>query len=156
MLFVRLMHDTNSDKDSKYQYKVLSIKFKNNKMRILGITIPDEKRIENGLTVLYGVGRSRAHTVLDKAKVPHGLKPKDISVDQENAIRKIVEEFKIEGDLKREVSGNIKRLKDIKAYRGSRHARSLPSRGQRTKTNARTRRGAKKTMGTGRKIADKK
>ena len=125
-------------------------------MRILGITLPEEKRIEIGLTVLYGVGRSRAHTVLDKAKVAYGLKPKEISVEQENSIRKAVEEFKIEGDLKREVAGNIKRLKDIKAYRGSRHQRGLPSRGQRTKTNARTRRGARKTMGTGRKVADKK
>ena len=125
-------------------------------MRILGITIPEEKRIEIGLTVLYGVGRSRAHTVLDKAKVPYALKPKEISVDQENAIRKVFEEIKIEGDLRREVAGNIKRLKDVKSYRGSRHSKNLPSRGQRTKTNARTRRGARKTMGTGRKIADKK
>ncbi|MBA3733040.1 30S ribosomal protein S13 [Patescibacteria group bacterium] len=125
-------------------------------MRILGITLPEEKRIEIGLTVLYGIGRSKAKQVLGKAKVPFGIKPKEITVDQENAIRKIIEEFKIEGDLKREVAGNIKRLKDIKAYRGSRHQRGLPSRGQRTKTNARTRRGAKKTMGTGRKIADKK
>jgi small subunit ribosomal protein S13 len=125
-------------------------------MRILGITVPEEKRIEIGLTVLYGVGRSRAREVLDKAKVPHGLKPKEISVEQENAIRKVVESFKIEGDLKRETAGNIKRLKDIKSYRGSRHSKNLPTRGQRTKTNARTKRGAKKTMGTGRKIADKK
>lgn len=125
-------------------------------MRILGITIPEEKRIEIGLTVLYGVGRSRAHTILDQAKVPYGLKPKEITVDQENAIRKATEQIKIEGDLKREVAGNIKRLKDIKAYRGSRHSKNLPSRGQRTKTNARTRRGARKTMGTGRKVADKK
>ena len=125
-------------------------------MRILGITLPEEKRIEIGLTVLYGIGRSKAHTILDKAKVEYGLKPKNITVEQENAIRKATEEIKIEGDLKREVAGNIKRLKDIKAYRGSRHQRGLPSRGQRTKTNARTRRGARKTMGTGRKIADKK
>ncbi|TSC70749.1 MAG: small subunit ribosomal protein S13 [Parcubacteria group bacterium Gr01-1014_46] len=125
-------------------------------MRILGITIPEEKRIEIGLTVLYGVGRSLAHTVLDKAKVNPGLKPKDISIDQENAIRKAIESLKIEGDLKRDVAGNIKRLKDIKSYRGSRHSKSLPTRGQRTKTNARTKRGAKKTMGTGRKVADKK
>lgn len=125
-------------------------------MRILGITIPEEKRIEIGLTVLYGVGRPRAKTILDKAKVAYGLRPKEITVDQENAIRKIIETFKIEGDLKREVASNIKRLKDIKTYRGSRHSRNLPVRGQRTKTNARTKRGAKKTMGTGRKIADKK
>jgi len=125
-------------------------------MRILGITIPEEKRIEIGLTVLFGVGRSRAHSILEKAKVAFDLKPKNITVDQENAIRKAIEELKIEGDLKREVSSNIKRLKDIKAYRGVRHSRNLPVRGQRTKTNARTKRGAKKTMGTGRKIADKK
>ena len=125
-------------------------------MRILGITLPEEKRIEIGLTVLYGVGRSRAHMVLDKAKVGYGLKPKEINVEQENAIRKVIEGLKIEGDLKREVAGNIKRLKDIKTYRGSRHSKNLPTRGQRTKTNARTKRGAKKTMGTGRKIADKK
>jgi len=125
-------------------------------MRILGITIPEEKRIEIGLTVLYGVGRSRAHTILDKAQVPYGLKPKDINVEQENTIRKAIESVKIEGDLRREVAGNIKRLKDIKTYRGSRHSKNLPTRGQRTKTNARTKRGAKKTMGTGRKIADKK
>ncbi len=125
-------------------------------MRILGMTLPENKRVEIGLTVLYGIGRSRAHTILDKAKVGYGLKPKEITVEQENAIRKVIESLKIEGDLKREVAGNIKRLKDIKAYRGSRHAKGLPSRGQRTKTNARTRRGARKTMGTGRKIADKK
>lgn len=126
-------------------------------MRILGITIPEEKRIEIGLTVLYGIGRPLAHTILKRADVEFGVKPKDISVEQENAIRKIVEEYKIEGDLKREVAGNIKRLKDIKSYRGSRHARGLPSRGQRTKTNSRTRRGnVRKTMGTGRKVADKK
>ncbi len=125
-------------------------------MRILGITIPEEKRIEIGLTVLYGIGRPLAHKVLDEAKVDYGTKPKDISIDQENAIRKAIEKLKIEGDLKREVAGNIKRLKDIKSYRGSRHSRNLPVRGQRTKTNARTKRGAKKTMGTGRKTADKK
>jgi small subunit ribosomal protein S13 len=126
-------------------------------MRILGITLPEEKRIEIGLTVLYGIGRPLAKTILMKAKVNPGLKPKNISVEEENAIRKIVEGYKIAGDLKREVAGNIKRLKDIKSYRGSRHQRGLPSRGQRTKTNSRTRRGnVRKTMGTGRKVADKK
>ena len=126
-------------------------------MRILGITLPEEKRIEIGLTVLYGIGRPLAHTILDEAGVEYGLKPKDISVDQENAIRKAIEKHKIEGDLKREVAANVKRLKDIKAYRGLRHMRGLPSRGQRTKTNSRTRRGnVRKTMGTVRKVADKK
>lgn len=125
-------------------------------MRILGITLPENKRMEIALTVLYGVGRSRAHSILDQANISYGLKPKEVSVDQENAIRKIVEIFKLEGDLKREVASNVKRLKDIKSYRGVRHMRNLPVRGQRTKTNARTKRGARKTMGTGRKIADKK
>ena len=126
-------------------------------MRILGITLPEEKRLEVGLTVLYGIGRPLAQSILKQAKVEIGKKPKDLSVDEENTIRKIIETYKIEGDLKREVAGNIKRLKDVKAYRGLRHQRGLPSRGQRTKTNSRTRRGnVRKTMGTGRKIADKK
>jgi small subunit ribosomal protein S13 len=94
-------------------------------MRILGITLPEEKRIEIGLTVLYGVGRPLAHTILNIAKVEYGLKPKELTVEQENAIRKAVESYKIEGDLKREVAGNIKRLKDIKTYRGSREQRQM-------------------------------
>jgi len=126
-------------------------------MRILGITLPDQKRIEIALTALYGVGRSRAQSILTDAKVDFGVKAKDITAEQENAIKKVMETMKIEGDLKREVAGNIKRLKDIKAYRGVRHQRSLPVNGQRTKTNSRTRRGnTRKTMGTGRKIAEKK
>ncbi|MFZ2049194.1 MAG: 30S ribosomal protein S13 [Minisyncoccia bacterium] len=126
-------------------------------MRILGITIPDEKRIDIGLTVLFGIGRSRARTILKEAGVSADLKPKDIKLTDENKIRGIIETLTLEGDLKREVSSNIKRLKDIKAYRGVRHTRGLPVRGQRTKTNSRTRRGnVRKTMGTGRKIADKK
>lgn len=125
-------------------------------MRILGITLPETKRLEISLTSIFGIGRPRAQMILTKAGVPFGIKPKEVTVDQENAIRKVIEGYKIEGDLKREVAGNIKRLKDIKSYRGSRHSRNLPVRGQRTKTNARTKRGAKKTMGTGRKIADKK
>ncbi len=126
-------------------------------MRILGITIPDTKRLEIGLTTLFGVGRSRAQKILDEAKIDWATKAKDLTADQENAIKKVIENLKIEGDLKREVAANIKRLKDIKAYRGVRHARSLPSRGQRTKTNSRTRRGnVRKTMGTGRRAVDKK
>jgi len=126
-------------------------------MRILGITIPDEKRLEIGLTALYGIGRMRAQKILDGAKIEYGMKSKDLTVDQENDIRKQIEGMKIEGDLKREIGSNIKRLKDIKAYRGVRHQRHLPSRGQRTKTNSRTLRGnIRKTMGTGRKKADKK
>ncbi|MEK7635425.1 MAG: 30S ribosomal protein S13 [Patescibacteria group bacterium] len=126
-------------------------------MRILGITIPETKRLEIGLTTLFGVGRSEAQRILDKAKVDWGTTAKDLSPEKENEIRKIIESLKIEGDLKREVSGNIKRLKDIKCYRGVRHMRVLPVRGQRTKTNSRTRRGnTRKTMGTGRRAVEKK
>ena len=126
-------------------------------MRISGITIPDNKRLKIGLTVLYGVGLALAKSILLQAKVNGEKKPTEITSEEENNLRKIVEGNKIEGDLKREVSGNIKRLKDIKAYRGTRHAKKLPSRGQRTKTNSRTLRGnTRKTMGTGRKAADKK
>jgi small subunit ribosomal protein S13 len=126
-------------------------------MRILGITIPETKRLEVGLTTLFGVGRPLAKQILDKAKVDWGTKAKELNPEKENEIKKIIESLKIEGDLKREVSGNIKRLKDIKCYRGMRHNRSLPVRGQRTKTNSRTRRGnVRKTMGTGRRAVEKK
>ncbi len=126
-------------------------------MRIAGITIPDNKRLKVGLTVLYGIGLPLARQILVKAKVDGDKKPTEISADEEAKVRKIVEERKIEGDLKREVGSNIKRLKDIKSYRGSRHMKKLPARGQRTKTNSRTLRGnTRKTMGTGRKAADKK
>ncbi len=125
-------------------------------MRILGITLPDNKKLEIALTTLYGVGRSRAVHILETAKVSRDIKAKDLTVEQENEIRKIVESFKIEGELRREVGANIKRLKDIKSYRGSRHARRLPVRGQRTKTNSRTLRGnVRKTMGSGRKKEEK-
>lgn len=126
-------------------------------MRILGITIPENKRMEIALTTIYGIGRSRAQNILRQVKVDFSIRSKELTVDQENAIRKIIESFKIEGDLKREIGANIKRLKDIKAYRGMRHARRLPSRGQRTKTNSRTVRGnVRKTMGSGRRKEDKK
>lgn len=126
-------------------------------MRISGITIPDNKKLQVGLTVLYGIGLALSKSILLEAKVSPDKKPTEISPDEENNIRKIIEVRKIEGDLKREISGNVKRLKDIKAYRGTRHAKKLPARGQRTKTNSRTLRGnVRKTMGTGRKAAEKK
>lgn len=125
-------------------------------MRILGITLPENKRMYIALTAIYGIGRSRAEKVLLATKVDGMIKPKDLTVEQENAIRKLIESFKIEGDLKREVAANVKRLKDIKTYRGSRHARHLPARGQRTKTNSRTVRGnIRKTMGSGRRKEEK-
>lgn len=124
-------------------------------MRISGITIPDEKQLAYALTSVYGIGLSRAHTVLKELSIDATIKPTDLSTDQENAIREKIESFSIEGELKRQVSGNIKRLKDIDSYRGSRHAKRLPVRGQRTKTNARTLKGAKKTMGSGRRKLEK-
>lgn len=125
-------------------------------MRILGINIPNEKRLEVALTVLYGVGFARARKVLDQVGIEYSRRADTLSVDEENAIRKIIEEFKIEGNLKREISANIKRLKDIKAYRGVRHMRKLPVRGQRTKTNSRTVRGnVRKTMASGRRKESK-
>ena len=126
-------------------------------MRILGITIPDNKRLEIGLTTIFGVGRPMAKKILDEAGVDYGKKPKEISTEEENKIRKLIEDLKVEGDLKREIAGNIKRLKDIMCYRGIRHIKRLPSRGQRTKTNSRTIRGnVRKTMGSGRTKIDKK
>jgi small subunit ribosomal protein S13 len=125
-------------------------------MRILGITIPNEKRLDIGLTTLYGIGRTTANKVLLAAGVAPETKPSDISIDQENTIRKNIEDRTIEGNLKREISANIKRLKDIKAYRGVRHMRKLPVNGQRTKTNSRTVRGnVRNTMGSGRRKESK-
>jgi small subunit ribosomal protein S13 len=126
-------------------------------MRIKGITIPDNKKLEFGLPILYGVGRSLARSVLIGEGIDPNKKPGELSTSEENTIRSVLEKFILEGDLKRSVAGNVKRLKDIKAYRGVRHQRGLPVRGQRTKTNSRTRRGnVRKTMGTGRKAVEKK
>jgi small subunit ribosomal protein S13 len=124
-------------------------------MRISGITIPDNKQLAYGLTAVYGVGHSRALDILSTLKIDPTLRPEKLSTEQENAIREQIESFTIEGDLRREVSGNVKRLKDIQAYRGTRHSRRLPARGQRTKTNSRTLKGAKKTMGSGRRKLEK-
>lgn len=125
-------------------------------MRILGITIPDNKRLEYGLTTLYGIGISRARAILKDVNIDPATKGSDLNDDQENAIRQAVEAFTIEGNLKREVSANIKRLKDINSYRGDRHAKRLPLRGQRTKTNSRTVRGnVRKTMSSGKRTVSK-
>jgi len=126
-------------------------------MRIAGITIPDNKRAEVGLTAIYGIGRKTAHMILDKANITHSIKCKDLTTDHEAKIRKILETTKLEGDLKRDVANNIKRLKEIKSYRGGRHARNLPTKGQRTKSNSRTVRGnVRKTMGSGKRKLEKK
>ena len=125
-------------------------------MRIAGITLPDEKQIAFALTTLHGIGRARALSILKEAKVDAVKKSKDITAAEENKLRALIEAFTIEGDLRREVSSNIKRLKDIKAYRGVRHMKGLPTRGQRTKVNSRTVRGnVRKTMGSGRRKLEK-
>ena len=121
-------------------------------MRISGITIPDNKQIQYGLTVLYGLGLSRAQSICAQAGVDPVTKTKDVSEADEKKLRDIIDKLTLEGDLKRVTSQNIKRLIDIDSYRGGRHSRKLPGRGQRTKTNSRTRRGNKRvTMGSGKK-----
>ncbi len=125
-------------------------------MRLLGITLPDNKNAQYGLTAIYGIGPARALAILGEAKIDPYKKVKELTADEEAAIRKIIEDMKLEGNLKREIGQNIKRLKDIGSYRGMRHARGLPTRGQRTKTNSRTVRGNKRfTMGSGRKKESK-
>ena len=125
-------------------------------MRILGITVPNEKRLEIGLTCLYGIGISSARKILDQVGIDRGKKAKDLTPDEENKIRLLVEKIPIEGNLKRETAANIKRLKDIKSYRGVSHMKRLPVRGQRTKTNSRTVRGnVRKTMASGKRKESK-
>jgi small subunit ribosomal protein S13 len=110
--------------------------------RIAGITLPQDKRIEIGLTYIYGIGRAKSVRILEEAKIDKNKKVKALTEDEINKIRQIIEKReKIEGDLRKEISMNIKRLIDIGCYRGLRHKRKLPVRGQRTKTNARTRKG---------------
>jgi small subunit ribosomal protein S13 len=120
--------------------------------RIAGVDLPREKRIEIGLTYIYGIGRTTSNEILKKAGVNPDVRVKDLSEDEAGKIRKIIDsEYSVEGDLRRDVSLNIKRLMEIGCYRGIRHRRGLPVRGQNTKTNARTRKGPKKTVGRKRK-----
>lgn len=115
--------------------------------RIAGVDLPRDKRIEIGLTYIYGIGRPTATAILEKAGIDPSTRVKDLSEEEAGKIRRIIEEeYLVEGDLRREVSLNIKRLMEIGCYRGIRHRRGLPTRGQRTKTNARTRKGVKKTV----------
>ncbi len=120
-------------------------------MRILGINIPDNKHLSIALTAVYGVGRARAGQALTTAGIDTTRTAGSLTVEEETQLRGLLEAFSLEGNLRREVSQNIKRLKDINSYRGSRHSRSLPVRGQRTKTNSRTLRGNRRTtMASGR------
>ncbi|MFH1412845.1 MAG: 30S ribosomal protein S13 [bacterium] len=127
-------------------------------VRISGVIIPNDKRIEIALTYIFGISRSRSAKILSELKINPDIRTKDLKEDQVNKLRvKIEKEFRVEGDLRRDISANIKRLKEIGSYRGSRHSKGLPSRGQRTKTNTRTVRGnVRRTMGSGRKTAAQK
>ncbi|MCK5062220.1 30S ribosomal protein S13 [Candidatus Parcubacteria bacterium] len=127
-------------------------------VRIAGVTIPNEKRVEIALTYIFGIGKVTSGIVLKSAKVDLNTRVKDLKEDDVNKLRTIIEKnYKVEGDLKREVVGNIKRLKEIGSYRGLRHQRGLPTRGQRTKTNSRSVRGnVRRTMGSGKTAAAQK
>ena len=115
--------------------------------RISGVDLPKDKRVEIGLTYIYGIGRKSAKDILEKAGINPDIRVKDLTDDQEAALRDVIDkDYTIEGDLRREVALNIKRLTEIGCYRGTRHRRGLPVRGQRSKTNARTRKGPKKTV----------
>lgn len=125
-------------------------------MRIAGVTIPDNKQLLYALPLIYGIGPMRARVILKEAKVAENRKGGELSPDEEQKIRTLAEAYLIEGELRREIAQNVKRLKDIQAERGLRHARRLPVRGQRTKTNSRTVRGnTRKTMGSGRRTLEK-
>ena len=119
--------------------------------RIAGVDLPRDKRVEIGLTYIYGIGRTSADRILAEAKVNPDIRVKDLTDDQVQAIRKAMDGYKVEGDLRREVALNIKRLTEIGCYRGMRHRRGLPVRGQRTKTNARTRKGPRKLVSKSKK-----
>lgn len=114
--------------------------------RILNVEIPNDKRVVISLTYIHGIGRSLSQQILAQAKIDENIRVKDLTEDQIAAIRDIAKEFTIEGDLRREVAFNIKRLMEIKAYRGIRHKKGLPVRGQKTGSNARTRKGPRKTV----------
>ena len=115
--------------------------------RIAGVDLPKEKRVEIGLTYVYGIGRKSANDILAKAGVNPDTRVKDLTEDEEAKIREVIDgNYVVEGDLRRDVALNIKRLVEINCYRGTRHRKGLPCRGQRTKTNARTRKGPKKTI----------
>jgi small subunit ribosomal protein S13 len=125
--------------------------------RIEGVDLPRNKRIEIALTYIYGIGRTRSQTILDKTGINANTRVRDLTEAEEGLLREAVAGYRVEGELRREVELNIKRLVDIGSYRGLRHRRNLPARGQRTRTNARTRRGPKKTVpGRGRRRGAKK
>lgn len=122
--------------------------------RITGVELPSNKKVNIGLTAIFGIGRSLAEEILSEAKVDSGIRVKDLTEEEVNKLRKIIESgYKIEGDLRRDVSSNINRLINIGCYRGIRHKKGLPVRGQRTRCNARTRKGPRRTLGSRKKAA---
>ncbi|MFA5839090.1 MAG: 30S ribosomal protein S13 [Candidatus Margulisiibacteriota bacterium] len=124
-------------------------------VRIVGVDLPNDKRVEIALSYIYGIGPRLAKKILTEANIDSMHKVKDLTDTEVVAIRDIIKELKVEGDLRKEISLDIKRLAEIGTYRGYRHNRGLPVRGQRTKTNARTRRGKRKTVGMGKKKEEK-
>ncbi|NLM05631.1 MAG: 30S ribosomal protein S13 [Tissierellia bacterium] len=115
--------------------------------RIAGVDLPRDKRVEIGLTYIFGIGRSRSNEILKKAEVNPDTRVKDLTETEVAKLREIIDTYHVEGDLRRDIALNLKRLREINCYRGLRHRRSLPVRGQRTKTNARTRKGPKRVQG---------
>lgn len=127
-------------------------------VRIAGVVLPQNKRIEIALTYIYGIGRTQANKILLSAKINPDTRTSALNDEEANKLRELIEKnYRVEGDLKRDVFSNVKRLKEIGSYRGTRHAKKLPARGQRTKTNSRTVRGnVRRTMGSGRKASAQK
>lgn len=125
--------------------------------RIAGVDVPREKRVEIGLTYIFGIGRTSSHQILDRTRISPDTRVRDLTEDEVHRLREIIDrDYKVEGDLRREVALNIKRLTEIGSYRGLRHRRNLPVHGQRTRTNARTKRGTRKTVAGRRKATAKK
>lgn len=125
-------------------------------VRISGVDLPSDKKVEIGLTYIYGIGRSLSNNILNKAGISPDVKVKDLSEGEIIKIRDVIKTFPVEGDLRRDVQMSIKRLIDLGTYRGIRHKRKLPVRGQRTRTNARTKRGQRVTVGVGKKKEEEK
>lgn len=134
MLFVLVTQDTNKDKD-----KIMA--------RIAGVDLPEQKRVDIGLTYIFGIGRSNVTAVIKDTGVDGAKRIKDLTEEEINKLQKVVDQFNVEGDLKQEIEQNIKRLEETGSFRGLRHKKGLPTRGQRTRSNARTRRGKRKTVG---------
>lgn len=116
-------------------------------MRISGVQLPDQKRLDIALTYLYGVGRSNVREILKKAELDGAIRVKDLNEEEQKRISQVIDGYKVEGDLRADVQSDIRRLRDITSYRGMRHAKGLPAHGQRTRSNARTKRGKRMTIG---------